>query len=186
MNKACFFDRDGVLIEEEHYISDPDKVRLCKYVPDAIRLMRDNGYKIIVVSNQSGIARGYFTREQLRAVEERIGTLLEKENASIDGVYYCFHHKKGSLTEYAIDCECRKPAPGMLLEAARDFHLDLSQSFIIGDKTSDIQAGINAGCRAQALVRTGHGSEQDITPYPDAVDAPDIMTAVKKLLEKTA
>ncbi len=180
--KACFLDRDGCLIEEENYLSDPDKVRLCPGVPEALKLLRNAGYLLIVVSNQSGIARGYFTEQDLRAVEQRIDVLLAEHGISLDRSYYCYHHRKGAVAEYAKDCTCRKPEPGMLLQAAKDFSLDLTQCLMIGDKTSDVEAGVRAGCKAQALVRTGHGTEQDLTPFPDAVDAADILTAVRKLL----
>lgn len=186
MNKACFLDRDGVLIEEENYLSDSAKVRLCPRVPEALRLLRAAGYKLILTSNQSGIARGYFTVEQLHAVEEKIAVLLADEKAALDGIYYCFHHVSGSVAEYAIDCECRKPRPGMLLRAAQDFDLDLPGSFMIGDKTTDLEAGFNAGCLSGALVRTGHGAEQDLAALPRdcfAVDAPDILSAARALLK---
>ena len=183
MDKACFLDRDGVIIEEENYLFDPDKVRLCKGVPEAIRKMREAGYKIVVVSNQSGIARGYFTESDLQAVEKRIDECLQEQDVFVDRWYYCFHHPKGCTAPYAIPCKCRKPEPGMLLQAAADMDLDLRQSVMIGDKTSDVEAGLRAGCRAAALVRTGHGSEQDISEYPEACDAPDILYAVNKLLE---
>lgn len=187
MNKACFLDRDGVLIEERNYLSDPDEVAICAGAVEAVRRMRLHGYKVIVVSNQSGIARGYFTIQQLQAVERRIAERLGAENASLDGVYHCFHYAGGSVPEYAVDCECRKPRPGMLLQAARDFDLDLSRSLMIGDKTTDLEAGFNAGCRAGALVRSGHGREQDLSVFQGkaVVDAPDILAAADALLALT-
>ena len=184
MRKACFFDRDGVIIEEADYISDPSLVRLCPFAADAIRAMHDAGRLVIVVSNQSGIARGYFTEADLRAVEARMNELLAEAGVKIDAAYYCFHHKKGIVPEYAIDCDCRKPKPGMLLRAAKDLDIDLAASFMIGDKESDLEAGLNAGCRGVALVRTGHGVHQNIEKIPQAVDVGDVLTAAKELLAR--
>ena len=184
MRKACFFDRDGVIIEEADYISDPSLVHLCPFAADAIRAMHDAGRLVIVVSNQSGIARGYFTEADLRAVEARMNELLAEAGVKIDASYYCFHHKKGIVPEYAIDCDCRKPKPGMLLRAAKDLDIDLANSFMIGDKESDLEAGINAGCKGVALVRTGHGVHQNIEKIPQAVDVGDVLTAAKELLAR--
>ncbi len=184
--KACFFDRDGVLIEEENYLSDPARVRLCAGAAESIRLMRLHGFKIIIVSNQSGIARGYFTEDDLKRVELRLDELLAAENASVDARYYCFHHPKGIIPEYTRECDCRKPAPGMLLTAAAEWNLDLTQSVMFGDKTSDVEAGLRAGCRIAGLVRTGHGGEQKLDGYPPekVIDAPDILSAVRMVLGK--
>jgi len=182
LKKACFLDRDGVLIEDRNYLSDPADVRLCPHVPEALRLLREHGFLLIVVSNQSGIARGYFTVEDLRRVEARIAGLLAEQGVLLDDVFYCFHHVKGVVPEYAVECTCRKPKPGMLLEAARKHGIDLKESLMIGDKVSDIEAGFAAGCRAAALVRSGHGAEQDLSAFPQAADSPDILSAVRKLL----
>ena len=182
--KACFLDRDGTLIEERNYLADPALVALAPGVPEALRLLRDAGYLLIVVSNQSGIARGYFTAEQLKAVEQRVGELLAEHGLSLDANYYCFHHEKGIIPEYARPCDCRKPKPGLLLQAVRDFSLDPARCMMIGDKVSDLQAGQAAGCRALALVRSGHGTEQDLSGFPGAVDAPDILSAVQTLLSR--
>ena len=184
MRKACFFDRDGVIIEEADYISDPALVRLCPFAADAIRAMHDAGRLVIVVSNQSGIARGYFTEADLKAVEARVNELLAEQGVKIDAAYYCYHHKKGVVPEYAVDCDCRKPKPGLFLRAAKDFDIDLSSSFMIGDKESDLEAGLNAGCCGVALVRTGHGVHQNIEKIPQAVDVGDVLSAAKELLAR--
>ena len=182
MEKAFFFDRDGVVIEEENYLADPRKVRLCSGVPQAIRLAREAGYRVVVVSNQSGIARGYLTPDDLKKVSARMDELLRDQGVFIDRTYYCFHHPHGSVKEYAVDCPCRKPKPGMLLQASQELQLDLAASFMIGDRISDLEAGIRAGCRAVALVRTGYGQEQDLTGFPDVCDARDVLDAVRQLL----
>lgn len=184
MRQACFFDRDGVIIEEADYISDPALVRLCPGAAEAIRAMHDAGRLVVVVSNQSGIARGYFTEADLRKVEARVNELLAEAGVKIDAAYYCFHHKKGIIPEYAIDCDCRKPKPGLFLRAAKDLDIDLASSFMIGDKESDLEAGLNAGCRGVALVRTGHGVHQNIEKIPQAVDVGDVLTAAKELLAR--
>jgi len=184
MRKACFFDRDGVIIEEENYLSSPDKVRLCSGVPEAIKLLRNNGYMIIVVSNQSGIARGFFSENDLQKVEHRLNELLREHDVFVDKYYYCFHHPKGTVKKYAVECKCRKPEPGMLLQAAEEYDLNLKQCFMIGDKISDVEAGLRAGCSSAALVRTGHGSEQKMEYIDHVFDTPDILSAVKKLLNQ--
>lgn len=185
MNKAFFLDRDGVLIEEEHYLSDPAKARLCSGAAEALRLMKANGYKVIVVSNQAGIAKGYFTMKELKAVETRINELLAAEGLALDGIYYCPHHAQGSVPEFCMDCDCRKPKPGMLLAAAEDHQIDLAASVMIGDRVSDLNAGLNAGCKAVALVHTGYGKEQDLSAFDPAVtlEAENILSATEKLLK---
>ncbi len=186
MKKACFLDRDGVVIEDANYLSDPEQVRLIPGAADAIRALHDAGYAVVLVSNQSGIARGYFTTDDLKRVEQKINQELEAAGAvsPFDGIYYCPHHKKGIIPEYTADCGCRKPKPGLLLRAAADLNLDLSRSFIIGDKASDGNAGFNAGCSAAVLVRTGHGPEEVLPEKENFFEAPSIREAVHLLLAR--
>lgn len=185
MNKTFFLDRDGVMIEEENYLADPAKARLCPGCAKALKLIANAGYRIIVTSNQSGIARGYFTWGEVKAVEKRIKELLAAENAPLPAAwYYCPHHPKGPVPEYMLDCDCRKPKPGMLLRAAKEHDVDLQASCMIGDKISDIKAAYAAGCRSAALVLTGHGSEQE----PEKLEkeyliAENILDATEKLLK---
>ena len=157
-NRACFLDRDGVLIEDAHYLSSPDQVRLMPGISGSLRRLRQEGYLLIVVTNQSGVARGVFPEDAIPAVHQRIDDLLAAEGAGIDAYYYCPHHVEGTVKRYARSCSCRKPEPGMLLAAATDYRLDLGASFLIGDKLSDLQAAEKAGC-AGYLVETGHGRE---------------------------
>lgn len=184
MNNAFFLDRDGVIIEEEHYLSDPAKVRLCPGCAEAFRQISAAGFRIIVTSNQSGVARGYFTFAEIAAVERRIEELLTGAGAPLpDAWYYCPHHTKGSVAEYVRDCDCRKPRPGMLIRAAEEHAISLPSSVMIGDKLSDLRAAFAAGCRHAALVMTGHGSDQ--TPEPLEYDYPvadNILDATGKLL----
>lgn len=184
MNKAFFLDRDGVIVEEEHYLSDPAKVRLCPGCIEAFRKIADAGYRIIVTSNQSGIARGYFTFADVAAVERRICDLLAAGGAPLPlAWYYCPHHTKGTVMEYVRDCNCRKPHPGMLLQAAEGHDISLADSVMIGDKLSDLRAAFAAGCPAAALVRTGHGSEQTLEKLDrDYAVADHILDAVNQLL----
>jgi len=161
MNNAFFLDRDGVIIEEEHYLSDPAKVRLCPGCAEAFRQISAAGFRIIVTANQSGVARGYCTFAEIAAVERRIEELLTGAGAPLpDAWYYCPHHTKGSVAEYVRDCDCRKPRPGMLIRAAEEHAISLPSSVMIGDKLSDLRAAFAAGCRHAALVMTGHGSDQ--------------------------
>ena len=186
MNRACFIDRDGVLIKEKNYLGSPDQVELFPQTAEAIRLLKKNGFITVVVSNQSGVARGYFREKDIAEVEARISSLLAAENVSIDAWYYCCHHPDGIKPEYARHCECRKPAPGMFLRAADDLNIELADSFMIGDKYSDLNAATNAGCRMSVMVMTGHGREElaknKDKQRPVAV-ADNILEAVKHIIE---
>ena len=185
MNRIFFLDRDGVIIEDEDYLADPSKVRLCPGCAEAFRKIGDAGFRAIVLSNQSGIARGYFTFAEVKAVERRIEELLAGENAPCpDAWYYCPHHPKGIVEEYRKDCDCRKPKPGLFLQAGKDFDADFSRSYMIGDKISDLQAAFAAGCIGGALVMTGHGKEQQIVQLDRKYEiAGSILEAVDQLLE---
>jgi D-glycero-D-manno-heptose 1,7-bisphosphate phosphatase len=157
-NKTCFLDRDGVLIREVNYLSSPEQVSIFSEAINALKMLRKNGYKIIVITNQAGVARGYFTEQDVLEVHAEIDRQLLAENLSIDAYYYCPHHPDGVVDGYNIDCDCRKPKPSLILQAVKDFDIDLHKSFLIGDKVTDLLAADNAGCSA-ALVKTGHGIE---------------------------
>jgi histidinol-phosphate phosphatase family protein len=163
--KALFLDRDGVINEEISFISKPEEFILYDFTPSAIRKINQSGYKAIIISNQSVIARNLCTLEELQVIHNKMETELGKNKAKIDAIYFCPHHPdKGypeERAEYKTDCLCRKPKPGMLLEAAFDFNLDLSSSFMIGDNGRDIEAGQNAGC-ATVGVRTGYAMKKII------------------------
>ncbi len=156
--KACFLDRDGVLIEEVNYLSSPDQVNILPESIKALQLLKDNNYKIIVVTNQAGVARGFFTEDSILKVHREIDRQLSEYKLKVDHYYYCPHHPDGSVNKYAITCNCRKPMPGMILKAVHDFNLDLNNSFLVGDKISDLTAAANSGCLG-LLVETGHGKE---------------------------
>jgi D-glycero-D-manno-heptose 1,7-bisphosphate phosphatase len=151
MNKAVFLDKDGTLIRDIPYNTDPDLICLMPEAAEGIRSMQANGYIPIVISNQSGVALGYFTEADLIGVTARIRELLDDAGVHISGFYYCPHAAEGTVKPYAHDCSCRKPLPGLLLAAARHFDISLSGSWMIGDILDDMEAGKRAGCRTILL-----------------------------------
>lgn len=153
---ALFLDRDGVLIKDNGYICSPKQVLLLPGVAEALARVNRSGVPVIVITNQSGIARGWLSESDLQAIHARLDQLLANAGAHVDRYYYCPHHPEFGQGEYRQRCGCRKPAPGLLLQAARDFSLDLGHSFLVGDRLSDLQAGAAAGCHT-ILVRTGLG-----------------------------
>ena len=153
MKKSAFFlDRDGVVIRQVSYLHTPEQVELETGVPEALRRIHDSGALAVVVTNQSGVARGMFTREDVERVHARIQELLAAHGERIDGFFTCFHHP-----DFTGPCACRKPAPGLFLEAAERLGIDLGSSFMAGDKFSDLESGRNAGVRQSFLVLTGYG-----------------------------
>lgn len=163
--KAVFLDRDGTLIVERNYLGDPAGVALLEGVPQALKQLSDAGFLLVMVTNQSGVARGFFTMDDVVRVNGRVEELLEREGVRLDAVYICPHYERGSVPEYAVSCNCRKPRPGMALAAAKDWDLDLSSSYMIGDKPADVSFGRNFGARESYLVRTGHGAEAEAGDY---------------------
>ena len=152
-NKAVFLDRDGTLIELVHYLNKVEQVKLENGSSEAVKKLKENGFKIFVVSNQSAVARGYLDKETLSQINLRIQDLIQNEKSiEIDEFYYCLHHPDDL-------CDCRKPKPTLLFDAAKKHDIDLSKSFMIGDYRTDILAGVNAGCRT-ILVKTGYGKEE--------------------------
>ncbi|MDD4897821.1 MAG: D-glycero-beta-D-manno-heptose 1,7-bisphosphate 7-phosphatase [Methanocellales archaeon] len=159
-NRAVFLDRDGVITQDPpHFAHRIDQLKLIPKSAEAIRLLNENGFKVVIVSNQSGVARGYYQEKDIgifnRAMEEE----LEKHGASIDSIYYCPHHPDAKVEAYRVTCECRKPKPGMLKRAEKDLNLDLKRSFMVGDRLIDVEAGHSAGCKT-ILVLTCHGSDE--------------------------
>jgi len=154
-NLAVFLDRDGTLNEDPGYISDPEKVVMFPQTGDALALLKKYGFLLIVISNQSGIARGIMTSEDVNSVNEKINNLLSEHKVKIDAFYYCPAHPDYSSKE---ECECRKPSAKLVMEAVKEFNIDLEKSFFIGDSVSDVQCGKNAGMKT-ILVKTGKGEE---------------------------
>lgn len=146
-NKAVFLDRDNTLIEDPGYISSPESVKLIPGVELALKSLAQAGYKLVVVTNQSGIARGILTEDQLETIHAELRRQLSEGGAHLDAVFYCPFHPEGTVVEYAKESELRKPRPGMLLKAANQMDIDLSQSWMVGDSPRDIEAGQRAGCR---------------------------------------
>jgi D-glycero-D-manno-heptose 1,7-bisphosphate phosphatase len=152
LTPAVFLDRDGTLIEEVDYLADPAGVVLIPGAAQALKDLAAAGYKLVLVTNQSGVARGLLDEAKLAQIHERLNDLLHGDDTRLDGIYACIHHP-----EFGSPCTCRKPQPGMLLQAAEDLQLDLKRSWMIGDAARDLEAGERAGARS-LLVRTGKGS----------------------------
>lgn len=167
-NRAVFLDRDGTLAKDVHYCSRPDDFELFPNTAKAIRLLNEHCFKVIIITNQSGVARGYFTEETLAEIHGKMKKELDKEGAWVDGIYYCPHHPDDN-------CDCRKPKPKLLLQAAKDFDIDLEHSFVVGDLQMDIELGRAVGCKT-ILVR-----KEDEATDPDAVVS-DLLEAAWKIL----
>ena len=183
---AVFIDRDGTLTEEMGYLNHPRRVRLLPRSAEAIRRLNHAGIPAVVVTNQAGVARGYFSEDVLHAVNGAVIALLKEAGAHLDGVYVCPHHPSVGAPPFRLDCECRKPKPGLLHRAAADLSLDLAGSTMIGDKPSDLGAGRAVGARS-ILVLTGYGLGEweyrraGFSVEPDHV-AEDLLDAVEWVL----
>jgi D-glycero-D-manno-heptose 1,7-bisphosphate phosphatase len=160
---AVFLDRDGTLIEEVGYLDRLDRVRLFPWSVAAVRALNDAKVPIVLITNQSGIARGFFTESVVDEVHRHIGRLLAAGGARIDAYYYCPHHRDGTVAEYAVACECRKPARGLVDRAIRELGVDARASFTVGDRWLDVALARNIGGRG-VLVRTGYGADEERRP----------------------
>ncbi|MDB4902366.1 MAG: hydrolase, HAD-superfamily, subfamily [Mucilaginibacter sp.] len=158
MNKAVFLDKDGTLIIDIPYNADPDKITLCNDCIKGLKRLQEKKYLLILITNQAGVAHGYFKEDALLLVEEKIRMMLNNYGIMLSGFYYCPHHPQGKIEPYAIDCDCRKPKPGLLLKAATELDIDLSASWMIGDILNDIEAGNSAGCKS-ILIDNGNETE---------------------------
>lgn len=182
MNPAVFLDRDGTLVENRGYICEFSQVGFFPFAAGAVRTLNESGYRVIVVSNQSAVARGICSEEQVRELHRRLQAHFRERGAVIAGFYFCPFLENGALPAYRCASPLRKPEPGMLLQAAREHDIDLARSFMVGDRTDDIEAGRRAGCRT-VLVRTGYGlaSEAELAaagPHPDFI-ADDLAAAAR-------
>ena len=192
MNRAVFIDRDGTISEEVGYINHVSRFRLFPYSAAALKQLHDNGYLAIVITNQAGVARGYFSEEMVQAIHQQMTNDLESSGARVDAIYYCAHHPTVGEPPYQLDCDCRKPKPGLLLRAARDYDIDLANSWMVGDRYSDIELAANAGVKS-ALVLSGYGrgewehQRDNWAIQPDLV-AEDLLAAVNQIgnLDTTA
>ena len=183
--KAIFLDRDGTINKHIGFLRKPEELELLPGVAEAIRKINSSGYLAIVITNQPLIARGEVTTEQLKLIHNKMETLLGQEGCYIDGLYYCPHHPDkgfaGEVAELKIECDCRKPKPGMLLKAAQDFNIDLNCSWMIGDGKNDVLAGKNAGCRT-ALLTTETKNETET--YSTDVVVKDLLSAVEAIIDQ--
>lgn len=153
--RAVFLDKDGTLVEDVPYNVDPERIHLMAGAVEGLTALHAAGYRLVVVLNQSGVARGFFPEASLRAVEQRLTELLAECGVPLAGFYYCPHHPAGTVPAYALECPCRKPRPGLVLRAVRELGIDPSRSWLVGDILDDVEAGQRAGCRT-ILVDNGH------------------------------
>lgn len=167
---AVLIDRDGTLIEEAGHVRRLDGLRFFPWSLEAVRLLNRAGFAIVVVTNQAGVARGYFGEAFVRQAHAHLDARIAEAGGVVRGYYYCPHHPDATVPEYRQACECRKPAPGMLLRAAREHDLDLARSFAIGDRWHDVEAAARAGVTG-LLVRTGHGETELAAPRPGVTAA---------------
>lgn len=180
MRRAVFLDRDGTINVEKDYLHRIQDFEFISGAVEAVRLLNEAGFFVTVVSNQSGVARGYYTEEDVEQLHRHIAAQLENHGARIDAWMFCPHHPDGKGS-YALPCKCRKPLPGMLKEAALLHDIDLAASIMIGDKLADIGAGISAGCRT-ILVRTGYGANHEKLVSASTLVCDDLLAAAKSLV----
>ena len=183
---AVFLDRDGTLLEEVGYLDRLERMALLPYSIDAVRLLNRAGYRVVVVTNQAGVAHGHFTEDLVRDLHRHLDERFRAGGARIDAFYYCPHMPSARVEAYRTECECRKPKPGMVLQAQRDLDLDLGRSFIVGDQWADLGLGRAAGLTT-ILVRTGYGPSVEALPR-DGVTADfvveTLMDAVSWILRR--
>lgn len=160
---AVFIDRDGTLIEEADYLARPEHLKLFPFAAEAVRLLNENDFLAVLITNQSGVGRGFFDENNLREIHEKLISELAAQGAKLDAIYYCPHKPND-------DCACRKPKTEMIKKAMKDFSIDLNESWTIGDKAIDVETGTNAGTKT-ALVLTGYGIEEreKLTGKPDLI-----------------
>ena len=176
--RAVFVDRDGTMIEDVGFLDRLERLKLFPFTVDALRLLKRAGFKIVVVTSQNGVAQGMLTEEFLAEAHAHLSRVLDAAGAAVEGYYYCPHSPYATVERYRVDCECRKPKPGMILAAAREHGLDLARSFVIGDRWRDIEMGTAAGTTA-VLVETGYGRSEAARRPPNMADVP----AVANLIE---
>ncbi len=173
--KAIFIDRDGTINKYVGFLRNINDFELLPGVAEAIRLINESGYLVIVVTNQPVIARGEVTKAELEQIHNKMETLLGNEGAYVDRIYYCPHHPhkgyEGEIEEYKIECECRKPKPGLIMKAAKDYNIDLSQSWMVGDGENDIRAGLSAGCKTALIGQEDYDQDLSVSSLLDFVKA---------------
>lgn len=182
VHRAIFLDRDGTINIEKEYLHRPEDLEFITGAPEAIARLNKAGFLVIVVTNQSGVARGYFSIDDVNRLHQVLQQQLVDQGAHIDAFYLCPHHPHKGVDPYRIDCDCRKGKPGMLIRAAVEWDIDLSTSFMVGDKESDLLAGIAAGCHP-CLVTTGHGEDHRSFALAHSIDVyKDLSQAVRDII----
>ncbi|MBI5681868.1 MAG: D-glycero-beta-D-manno-heptose 1,7-bisphosphate 7-phosphatase [Deltaproteobacteria bacterium] len=173
---AVFLDRDGTINEDSGYIDSPDRLVIIDGAPSAIKKLNSEGFKVVVISNQSGVGRGYFSKEIADSINKKLEDTLKQEDVHLDGIYYCPHHPDDN-------CKCRKPRTGLLEIAGEELGIDISKSYVVGDKVSDIELALNAGCKG-VLVLTGFGKEhKKIIKTKPSYIANDLKDAVEWIIK---
>ena len=190
MRRAIFMDRDGTVSDEVGYLNHVSRLRVFPFAAEAIREINASPLLAILVTNQAGVARGYFKEEMIGAVHDRLAGELAAEGARLDAVYYCPHHPTAGEAPYRQDCDCRKPRPGMLVRAAREHGVDLASSYVVGDKYSDVRLAHAVGA-AGVLVLTGYGRgeyeyERETWPREPEHVAETLLDAVRWILDREA
>ena len=172
MNRAVFLDRDGTVNEEVGYLRSLDQLKLIPGAAAAIGRLNRAGYKVVIVTNQSGVARGYFPESQVDEAHDLLAGMLKHAGAFFDGIYYCPHHPTAGNSKHTMLCDCRKPSTGLIDRATKDLHVDLARSFMVGDKWSDVELGQRSGIRS-ILVRSGFAHDDPGNKRPSHVNDPD-------------
>ena len=186
---AVFIDRDGTISEEVGYVNHPSRYRVFPYAAEAVRLLNERGWLAILITNQAGVARGYFAEEMIAAVHDILIAELAREGARLDAIYYCPHHPSVGESPYRQACDCRKPSPGLIHRAAAEHSIDLASSWMIGDRYSDIELAANAGVHS-AFVLSGYGrGELEYSRHrwqrePDLI-ADDLLAAIKRIVNSS-
>lgn len=185
---AVFIDRDGTISEEVGYVNHPSRYRVFPYAAQAVRLLNEAGWLAVLVTNQAGVARGYFAEQMIADVHQILTDELRRGGARLDAIYCCPHHPSVGEDKYKVDCDCRKPKPGLILRAAKDLDIDLTKSWMLGDRYSDVQLAHNARVRA-GFVLSGYGRgeyeyQRDAwRTQPDLI-AEDLLAAVREILRR--
>ena len=180
MDPAVFLDRDGTLAWEAGYVDRPERLVLFPYVVDALRLLRRAGFRLVVITNQAGLAHGMFDEAALDAIHDDLTRRLRTGGVELDGIYVCPHHTDASIERYRVACDCRKPRPGLVRQAERELGLDLARSFVVGDRWRDVGVAQSCGARG-ILVRTGYGETEAAHPPPGAA----VAAVVDNLMQAT-
>ena len=184
---AVFIDRDGTISEEVGYVNHPSRFQLYPYSIEAIKLLNDENWLAIVITNQAGVARGYFSEDVVKQIHEQMIRKMNDASARLDAIYYCAHHPTVGEPPYRLDCDCRKPKAGLIERAAADFEIDLASSWMIGDRYSDIELAHNAGLKS-AFVLSGYGrgeweyQSKGWKVQPDLISE-NLLESVKSILQ---